>query len=120
MFGSHPCPPSSIKNETLQAEVSLVMRQLLAFVFASGMALAQAPSTSPSMAVIGDNRDVANSVPVNDGDRLLADLLPQARGKSTLIGGTIESLDHVRDRFVVRAFGGRNIAIIFDNRTRVY
>jgi len=72
------------------------------------------------MAVIGDNRDVANSVPVNDGDRLLADLLPQARGKSTLIGGTIESLDHVRDRFVVRAFGGRNIAIIFDNRTRVY
>src|SRR6266436_3717776 len=59
------------------------MRQLLAFVFASGMALAQAPSTSPSMAFIGDNRDVANSVPVNDGDRLLADLLQHFAGQSS-------------------------------------
>lgn len=50
----------------------------------------------------------------------LADLHPLPAGKSTLIGGTLEKLDRVRDVLTVRAFGGSGIKLQFDPRTRIY
>jgi hypothetical protein len=97
------------------------MRPLAALLLLAGLALAQGPPGSPSMAVIGPNKDTAvATAPPLDSDRIWLDLLPQARGQSTLVGGTIRSLDHVRDKFTVRVFGGRDIAILFDDRTHVY
>ena len=98
----------------------LIMKRLVVLIFASGMAFAQAPSPSASMAVIGPSRDVAGTAAPSDTDRILAELLPQARGQSTLIGGTVQNLDNIRDRMVIRAFGGRDIGVLFDGRTQFY
>lgn len=72
------------------------------------------------MAVIGANKDVSDLHPANETDRILSDLLPEARGKGTLIGGTIQSLDHIRDSFVIHPFDGNDMVVLFDGRTRVY
>jgi hypothetical protein len=50
----------------------------------------------------------------------LPDLLPARTGKPTLIGGTIHHLDLVRDRLTVRVFGGKEIAMFFDDRSHAY
>jgi len=57
---------------------------------------------------------------VADPASLIPDLprLPQA--KATLIGGTVERLDRVRDQITVRVFGGGKMNVLFDPRSRVY
>ena len=45
---------------------------------------------------------------------------PLPKGKATLLGGTIASVDHVRDRLVLQIFGGGNTSVLFDERTRVF
>ena len=55
-----------------------------------------------------------------DPTRVAADLPPLPAAKATLIGGTLEKLDRVRDRLTVRPFGGGRMTILFDPRTRVY
>jgi hypothetical protein len=96
------------------------MKRLLALFLVSGAAFAQAPSPSGSMAVIGANTDVATSNPAPDSDGLWLDLLPQAKGKTTLLGGTIRNLDYVRDKVTIRVFGGQDVVVLFDDRTRFY
>lgn len=53
-----------------------------------------------------------------------ATLLPELPGvphaNATLVGGTIERLDYVRDRITVRVFGGGKQTVLFDPRTQVY
>jgi hypothetical protein len=56
-------------------------------------------------------------VPANS---LLPDLPSLPRGKATLVGGSISRLDRVRDQVTVRVFGGPNMKVLFDERTRVY
>ena len=57
---------------------------------------------------------------VADPASLLPDLPPVPRAKATLIGGTVERLDRVRDRVTVRVFGGGRMSVLYDPRTRVY
>jgi hypothetical protein len=47
-------------------------------------------------------------------------LPPLPTGKTTLLGGTISSVDHIRDRIVLEVFGGGRYAVLFDDRTRVF
>lgn len=47
------------------------------------------------------------------------ELPPLPRGQVSLFGGTVARLDPIRDRMVVRAFGGRDVTIDFDVRTHV-
>ncbi len=47
------------------------------------------------------------------------DLLPPPSGKTSLLGGTIAEVDHVRDRMVLDLFGGGHTAVLFDERTQV-
>jgi hypothetical protein len=42
------------------------------------------------------------------------------RGKSTVIGGQIGSVDPVRDQIKLKVFGGNTMTILFDERTQVY
>ena len=104
----------------LKAGWLVFMKRLLALFLVSGAAFAQGPSPANSMAVIGPNADVATSSPAPDSDRLWLDLLPQATGKTTLVGGTVRNLDYVRDTVTVRVFGGRDIIVLFDDRTHFY
>jgi hypothetical protein len=55
-----------------------------------------------------------------DPASLLPDLAALPTRKTTLIGGTIEKLDRLRDQFTVRVFGGGKMKICFDPRTHIY
>jgi hypothetical protein len=47
--------------------------------------------------------------------------LPSApTGKSTIMGGKIQTVDPVRDQFSLKAFGERPMKILFDERTQLY
>jgi hypothetical protein len=120
------------------------MKHIATFAFGSlllgGLAYAQAPSesnSSPSAVrssvVSSTERSIEPVRPaaseaskdldpdiVADPASLLPELPPVPRAKATLIGGTVERLDRVRDRVTVRVFGGSRVNILFDPRTRVY
>ena len=72
------------------------------------------------MAVIRSNAHIATSTPAPDSDRLWLDFLPQPRGKTTLLGDMVRNLDYVRDKVTVRVFGGRDVVVLFDDRTHFY
>ena len=68
--------------------------------------------------ISADSDDASISV---DAASLLPDLPPVPRENATLVGGTIERLDHVRDRVTVRLFGGGGRqTVLFDPRTQVF
>jgi len=116
------------------------MNGVTKFAFASvllgSLACAQAPSepasSSATSSILTASEGSIKPVPAatpessNDSDivadpaSLLPDLprLPQA--KATLIGGTVERLDRVRDQITVRVFGGGRMNILIDPRSRVY
>ena len=48
------------------------------------------------------------------------DLLTLPKGKSTVIGGTISSVDPVSDALMLKVFGGKRLKVFFDERTQVY
>jgi hypothetical protein len=50
----------------------------------------------------------------------LPDVPPLPSGKTTLIGGTIHTVDHIRDVLLLDVFGGGRTPILFDERTRVF
>jgi hypothetical protein len=57
---------------------------------------------------------------VADPANLLPDLPPVPRKNATLVGGTLERLDRVRDQATVQVFGGGRVNVLFDPRTKVY
>ncbi len=100
------------------------MALAFALALAVEIASAQAPSAADPMKIIEvnkiePNRDVIGPSRVNETDTIISKLLPEARGRTTLIGGTIESLDYIQDSLVVRAFGGNKVVILFDGRTHI-
>ncbi len=68
--------------------------------------------------------DVESNRPVTDAPgkspSLLLDVPALPKGKTTLVGGTIRSVDHIRDRLTLDIFGGGRTTILFDERTRVF
>ena len=97
--------------------------------------LACAQSTAPASQLVANRAsDAANSVnalssnTVSPGDiepvRPLpanpAGIPPLPGGKVTLLGGTIQKVDHIRDRLTLQVFGGDRTAVLFDERTRVF
>jgi len=57
---------------------------------------------------------------VADPASLIPDLPPVPTKNATLVGGTLEKLDRVRDQVTVRVFGGGQMRVLFDPRTHVY
>ncbi len=55
-----------------------------------------------------------------DPASLLPDLPAVPRKNATLVGGTLEKLDRVRDRITLRVFGGGRTTALIDPRTRVF
>jgi hypothetical protein len=48
------------------------------------------------------------------------DTPPLPNGPVTLIGGTVRSIDHIRDHMTVVPFGGKPLKMNFDERTHIY
>ncbi len=57
------------------------------------------------------------AVPANQQDTLF-DLPRLKRDRVSLVGGTLESIDRLRDRFILRPFGQGKLTIVFDPRTQ--
>jgi hypothetical protein len=116
------------------------MNSVAKFVFSglllSSLAWAQAPSepaasAATSMVLAPENGSIKR-VPAAEPDpstdasivaepaSLIPDLPPVRQAKATLIGGTVERLDRVRDQLTVRVFGGGRMSVLFDPRTHVY
>ncbi len=55
-----------------------------------------------------------------DPASLLPDLPPLPSHKMSLIGGTVQKLDRLRDQMTVQVFGGGKMKILFDPRTHFY
>jgi hypothetical protein len=55
-----------------------------------------------------------------DPASLIPGLPPLPKENASLIGGTVQKLDRVRDQIVVRTFGGGSMKIAFDPRTHIY
>lgn len=84
---------------------------------------ASAPAESAQPAAIEHGEpsitEVDNGISV-DPASLLPDLPPLPRKDATLVGGTLEKLDRVRDRLTVRVFGGGRTTALIDPRTKVF
>ena len=62
----------------------------------------------------------ADAAIVADPASLLPALPTVPNRNATLVGGTLERLDRVRDQVTVRVFGGGRVSALFDPRTRVF
>lgn len=90
------------------------MERVLALVVLGGVALAphalvhaqseQAPAVNPSLKT--NNRAV--------------DIPAPPKGKSTIEGGAIRSVDHVRDQFLLDVYGQKPMKVLYDARTQVF
>jgi hypothetical protein len=97
-----------------------------------GLAFAQAAAPSPTALISAPSTDTAikpAQVPLPedpepdvlaDPASLLPDLPSVPHAKASLLGGTVEKLDRVRDHVTVRAFGGGKTKVLFDPRTKIY
>jgi hypothetical protein len=83
------------------------------------------PTVSPTPTVVTPS----SITPVTTTDRaeieldpasLLPDLPALPRAKASLIGGTIQRVDRIRDQLTVQVFGGGKLKVAFDPRTRIY
>jgi hypothetical protein len=87
-------------------------------VVVSIVVMAHQPSSAQtSPAPPQRNASVERQLP-SDQDALFA-FPPLPKGTVSLLGGTVAKVDAIRDRAVVRAFGGRDVTIDFDGRTKV-
>jgi hypothetical protein len=72
-------------------------------------------SSNEKIQPVEDSSDI-----VLDPASLLPDLPSLPPAKASLMGGTIDKLDRVRDQITVQIFGGGKMRIAFDPRTRIY
>ena len=91
----------------------------------AGAAMVSPPTPNIQPATIQPGTDspdekVEESAIVADPASLIPDLPPVPQKNATLVGGTLEKLDRVRDRVTVRVFGGGQMSVLFDPRTHVY
>jgi len=124
--------------------MTLVAKIAMGSLFVCSLALAQSPTqavaanpssemvssreSSPATAAEPSIKLLPKAAPVTDMDADIlvdpASLLPDPprlpQAKATLIGGTLERLDRVRDQVTVRVFGGGRMNVLFDPRTRVF
>jgi len=86
---------------------------------ASSQPAANPPSLVPSATKPVDDLAESSDTAL-DPASLLPDLPTLRPQKASLIGGTIDQLDRVRDQFVVQVFGGGKMKISYDPRTHIY
>lgn len=94
-------------------------RLLATLLLSVPWASSQVSTSSAPHPVMPANSDQGQAKPVaaTNPDPLF-DLPPLPRSGASLLGGTVQSLDRVRNRLVLLPFGGGSMEIAFDPRTR--
>lgn len=122
----------SATKDRIKLSLTIAVGGLLLTSLAYAQASSQ-PSTAAMVSPSSDNSDgnieprkpsitdetTDESIAVDPGS-LLPDLPPVPRANATLVGGTVEKLDRVRDKVLVSVFGGGKMTVLFDPRTVVY
>ena len=76
-----------------------------------------APADMP--APVTQRYDTEDQGPAGAGEPILP-VPPMPKGMTTLVGGKVENIDHVRDRITVRPFDGKKMVLHFDERSHIY
>lgn len=106
----------------------------VALIIFVSFAYAQTSSDPPPSAIVSNPAGNVSSANIQPGTpsiaedssvavdpaSLLPDLPTVPQNNATLIGGTLERLDRVRDEMTVHLFGGGKMSALFDPRTRVF
>ncbi len=86
-------------------------------VVVASMAIAQVSLAAQNSA---QNADIQPAQTVQTGVANQSALPPPPKGRSTVEGGTIRSVDPVRDQLVLGVYGAKPMKILYDERTQVY
>ncbi len=93
------------------------MARVFAAVMLGGALISQLAIASANSEQIADAQSGLESASVSGN----LPALPSApQGMSTILGGSIMSIDHVRDELTLKVFGQRPTKILFDERTQVF
>ncbi len=115
----HRNPPAAIQVvvwEKVQVRGCGRMRRLLLVVVLAGLALETRAAIAQSTELMTPNSSTVSGGSLGN----LPALPPAPKGKSTILGGEIRSVDAVRDQFVLHIHGQRPMKILFDERTQLY
>jgi hypothetical protein len=80
---------------------------------------AAVPSQPQTKVLIPENDAAAANSPLDSNDPLLS-VPPMPKGKTTLVGGQVRSIDQIRNRMDVDSFGGGHMRVHFDERTHFF
>jgi len=100
--------------------------RLAVMTLLSGLAYAQVSSSmapiNPAANIGTDSSSMsAQGADITiDPNSLLPNIPAVPKGKATLVGGTISSLDRLRDLVVIKPFGGHDMKVLFDGRTQIW
>lgn len=94
-----------------------VVRLFLAGIAVASMTIAQGTLAAQDSGQIGDIHPLSIAQPGAIGRSALPS---PPQGRSTVEGGTIRSVDPVRDQLVLGVYGAKPMKILFDARTQVY
>ena len=122
----------------MRAGYTIVTKLAILLTLFAGVGVSQAPKDPPSSEMVSPASAPADTIQpaaIEPGEpaiseidsgisidpaSLLPDLPAVPRKNATLVGGTLEKLDRVRDRLTVRVFGGGRTTALIDPRTRVF
>ena len=82
----------------------------------TAMAIAQAAAPAPAPNAPDTAKQPSTSQPYDP----VLDVPPLPKGKATLVGGTVDKIDGIRNKLNVKIFGGGKMSVNFDERTHIY
>ena len=103
-------------RETTTLPVDLSAEPLV--VIAAPAGRGSQPPQQPKTEIFDSS--ATNSNLVTDGHDPILDPPPLPTGVTTLVGGTISSVDHIRNNITITPFAGSRWKIAFDERTHIY
>ncbi|HET9836645.1 MAG TPA: DUF5666 domain-containing protein [Candidatus Angelobacter sp.] len=83
-----------------------------------GVTLPPAPPAAPRTEILDSS--ATSGALATDGHDPILDAAPVPRTTTSLVGGTISSVDRMRNRLKVKVFGGNTWTVNFDERTHIF
>lgn len=116
-------PPEAVRHhqrEMLKNHRSVRVWQMVRF--SVGMVLASMAMAQLSLAAQNSDQtvDIPSAAITQTRTVVRSALPPPPKGRSTVEGGTIRSVDPVRDQLILSVYGTKPMKILFDERTQVY